>query len=157
MSRSRSRVARLGPSAWNIFLAALPTPRTLIASALPGHDVIAVSLHSSPGDFPFAQSFRFPAGRTMERLPISELGLAGESTVHVDGTIELILSSRRFACGVRVVVPGFLPDDSYFGVEPGVKRRILLTPMRSGNTPTNLAVTAVNAEGRFPVAIKRRA
>jgi hypothetical protein len=57
----------------------------------------------------------------MERLPISELGLAGESTVHVDGTIELILSSRRFACGVRVVVPGFLPDDSYFGVEPGVK------------------------------------
>ena len=121
----------------------------------PGHDVIAVSLHTSPGDVPFAQSFRFPAGRPTERILISELGLAGESKAHVDGTIELHLSSRRFAWGVRVAVPGFLPDDAYFGIEPGVKRRILLTPVRTGNTPANLSVTAMNAEGRFAVAIGR--
>jgi beta-mannosidase len=121
----------------------------------PGHDVIAVSLHMSPGDVPFAQTFRFPAGRSTERMPISELGLAGESKAHVDGTIELLLSSRRFAWGVRVAVPGFLPDDAYFGIEPGVKRRILLTPVRTGNTPANLSVTAMNAEGRFAVAIGR--
>ena len=123
----------------------------------PGHDVIAVSLHRSPGDVPFAQSFRFPAGRTTDRMPISELGLTGESKVHADGTIEVLLSSRRFAWGVRVAVPGFLPDDAYFGIEPGVKRKILLTPIRAGNPPANLAVTAINAEGRFPVAIERRA
>jgi beta-mannosidase len=123
----------------------------------PGHDVIAVSLHMSPGDVPFAQTFRFPAGRATERIPISELGLTGESKAHVDGTIELLLSSRRFAWGVRVAVPGFLPDDAYFGIEPGVKRRILLTPVRTGNTPANLSVTAMNAEGRFTVAIGRRA
>jgi len=123
----------------------------------PGHDVIAVSLHASPGDVPFAQSFRCPAGRVTERIPISEMGLAGESTVHLNGAIELLLSSRRFAWGVRVAVPGFLPDDAYFGIEPGVKRRILLTPIRTGNTPASLSVTAVNAEGRFPVAIGRSA
>jgi beta-mannosidase len=121
----------------------------------PGHDVIAVSLHMSPGDVPFAQSFRFPAGRATERIPISDLGMAGETKLHVDGTIELLLSSRRFAWGVRAAVPGFLPDDAYFGIEPGGKRRILLTPVRTGNTPANLSVTAVNAEGRFPVAIGR--
>jgi beta-mannosidase len=119
----------------------------------PGHDVIAVSLHASPGDIPFAQSFRFPAGRATQRIPISDLGLAGESKVHADGTIEMLLGSRRFAWGVRVAVPGFLPDDAYFGIEPGGKRRILLTPVRTGNTPANLAVTAMNAEGRFAVPI----
>jgi len=123
----------------------------------PGHDVIAVSLHMSPGDIPFAQSFRFPAGRTTERVPVSELGLTGETRVHADETIEVHLSSRRFAWGVRVALPGFLPDDAYFGMEPGIKRRILLTPIRTGNTPANVTVTAINAEGRFPVAIGRRA
>jgi len=119
----------------------------------PGHDVIAVSLHASPRDIPFAQSFRFPAGRTSERIPISELGLAGESKVHADGSIEVLLGSRRFAWGVRVVVPGFSPDDAYFGIEPGGKRRIVLTPVRTGNTPANLSVTTLNAEGRFAVPI----
>ena len=122
----------------------------------PGHDVIAVSLHMSPGDVPFAQSFRFPAGRTMERVPISELGLTGETKLNTDETIEVHLSSRRFAWGVRVALPGFLPDDAYFGLEPGIKRRILLTPVRTGNTPASVTVTAMNAEGRFPVAIGRR-
>jgi hypothetical protein len=65
----------------------------------------------------------------------------------------MLLGSRRFAWGVRVVVPGFLPDDAYFGIEPGGKRRILLTPVRTGNTPANLTVTAMNAEGRFAVPI----
>jgi len=123
----------------------------------PGHDVIAVSLHNNQGDVPFAQSFRFPAGRTMERLPIADLGLAGEANMRADGTIELFLSSQRFAWGVRVIVRGFISDDSYFGIEPGVKRRILLTPMRAPSTPTNLIVTTTNAEGRFPVSMERRA
>jgi hypothetical protein len=56
---------------------------------------------------------------------------------------------------VRVAVPGFLPDDAYFGIEPGIKRRILLIPIRTGNTPANVTVTAMNAEGRFPLAIGR--
>ena len=56
-----------------------------------------------------------------------------------------------------MAVPGFLPDDAYFGIEPGGKHRILLTPIRTGNTPANLTVTAVNGEGRFSMPVGRRA
>ncbi|MEO8052974.1 MAG: glycoside hydrolase family 2 protein, partial [Acidobacteriota bacterium] len=122
-----------------------------------GHDVIAVSLHRERGDLPFAQSFRFPTGRTTQRIPISDLGMAAECRVLSDGTIETLLSSRRFAWGVRVSAPGFMPDDAYFGIEPGRKRRILLIPLQSGEAPANLSVTAFNAEGRIPAALKRMA
>lgn len=121
----------------------------------PGQDVIAASLHSSRGDIPFAQSFRFPAGRTTQRTLISEMGMAGQAKALADGTIEVLLSSRRFAWGVRVSAPGFLPDDAYFGMEPAVQRRIVLTPAQPGEAPASLAVTAISAEGRFPVAVER--
>ena len=120
----------------------------------PGHDLIAASLHWSRGDIPFAQTFRSPAGRTTQRTPVSELGMAGRASVLEDGRIEMVLSSRRFAWGVRVSTPGFLPDDAYFGIEPGVKHRVVLTPMQPVGRPSSLSVTAVNAEGRLPVAVE---
>ena len=85
----------------------------------PGHDVIAVSLHRNRGDLPFAQSFRFPAGRTTAADTHHGTGHAAEARVLADGTIEVLLSSRRFAWGVRVAAPGWMPDDAYFGIEPG--------------------------------------
>jgi len=121
----------------------------------PGHDVISASLHTNRGDIPFAQSFRFPAGRTTQRTAISELGMAGQSRILADGTIEVLLSSLRLAYGVRVAAPGFVPDDAYFGIEPGGKRRIVLSPLVLGEAPATIAVTAINAEGRFPVAVER--
>jgi len=118
----------------------------------PGFDLVVASLYQSHSDVPLAQSFRFPGQRTAARIPISELGLTGESRLLADGAIEMLLSSRRFAWGVRVAAPGFLPDDAYFGIEPGGKRRITLTPMHPEGTPPNSVVTAVNAEGRFVLA-----
>ncbi len=123
----------------------------------PGHDVIAVSLHKNQGDLPFAQSFRFPAGRTTQRVPISEVGIAAQSRLLADGTVEVLVSSSRFAWGVRVAAPGFVADDAYFGIEPGGERRILLSALQPGKAPANLAVTAMNAEGRLPVAVERTA
>jgi beta-mannosidase len=120
-----------------------------------GHSLIAASLHRSRGDLPFAQSFYFPAGRTIQRIPISELGVVGQSKVLADGTIDVLLSAQRFAWGVRVAAAGFLPDDAYFGIEPGGKRRIVLSPVEHAEPPANLALTAINAEGRFPVAVER--
>jgi beta-mannosidase len=114
----------------------------------PGHDLIAVSLYSSGSDIPFAQSFRFPAGRNTQRVPVVDLSLAGESRMLPNGTIEVLLTSRRFAWGVRVDSPGFLPDDGCFGIEPGGKRRIILTPDRPGRPSAASVVTALNAEGR---------
>jgi beta-mannosidase len=121
----------------------------------PGHTLIAAGLHRDRGDAPFSQSFHFPAGRSLQRMPISDLGMVGQSKVLAGGAIEVVLSSRRFAWGVRVAAPGFLPDDAYFGIEPGGKRRIVLSPVEPAEAPARLAVTAINAEGRFPLAVER--
>ena len=123
----------------------------------PGHDLIATSLHTERGDVPFAQAFRFPAEHCAVRCPIAELGLAAQTCVLDDGAIELLFDARRFAYGVRAAAPGWMPDDAYFGIEPGVTRRILLRPLQPGAAPSSITVTAINAEGRLPVAIERRA
>ncbi len=120
----------------------------------PGHDVIAASLHRNRGDIAFVQSFRFPAGRRNERSPVTELGLQGQARVLAGGAIELLITTRRFAWGVRATAPGFMPDDAYFGIEPSGKRRIVLTPLQPAEIPANIAVTAANAEGRISVAVE---
>ena len=120
-----------------------------------GHDLVAVSLYNSHTDIPFAQSFRFPVDRTTQRTPISELGLTGETQVLADGSIELLLSACRFAWGVRVAAPGFLPDDAYFGIEPGCQRRVVLNSLRSGHAPERTVVTAINAEGYVQIPVAR--
>jgi len=121
----------------------------------PGHDLIATSLHAERGDIPFAQDFRFPAGRSSERRPIDELDMAVDARFLDDGTIEMLFVTGRFACGVRAFAPGWMPDDAYFGIEPGVRRRILLRPLLSGQAPSSITVTAINAEGRLRVAPER--
>jgi beta-mannosidase len=120
----------------------------------PGHEVIAASLHRHRGDIPFAQSFRFPAGRTDRRSPVAELGLEGHAKPLAGGAIEMLITTRRLAWGVRATACGFMADDAYFGIEPSRERRIVLTPLQPTEIPANIAVTAVNAEGRISVAVE---
>lgn len=122
-----------------------------------GHDLIVASLHRTPGDIPFAQSFRFPAGRGTQRPPISELGITAEAQPLADSTVATSLHSKRLAWGVRVSAQGFRPDDAYFGIEPGGERRILLTPVSAGHTAPCPVVTAINAEGHLPIGLGRSA
>jgi beta-mannosidase len=122
----------------------------------PGHHVIVASLHSPSVETPFAQSFRFSSGRPLQRIPIAELGIAYECQVLAGGAIEIRLSSRCFAWGVRVAAAGFRPDDCYFGMEPGVTRRIVLTRVQPGDLPPKPVLTAVNAEGRLPIEVAER-
>jgi beta-mannosidase len=121
----------------------------------PGHDLIAASLHRERGDIPLAQAFRFPTGRSAERRPIAELGVMAESRMLDEGNMELLVSSRCFAYGVKAAAPGWMPDDAYFGIEPGVKRRVTLRSLPSVEVPASIVVTAINAEGRLPVAVMR--
>jgi beta-mannosidase len=123
----------------------------------PCHDLIVASLHSRCGDRAFAQSFRFPAGRTIQRVPISELGITGQAHARADGSIEVLLSARRFANGVRVFAKDALPDDSYFGIEPGSSRSVVLTPLVPCMLPAGLSVTAINAEGSATIAMEKMA
>ena len=116
----------------------------------PAQDLIAASLHRERGDCPFAQAFRFPAGRTAQRVPISDLGIAAESKRRSDGSIDLLLTARKFANGVRVVAPNTIPSDSYFGIEPGGMRTVTLNPI-SAAPPRAITLTAINAEGRVSI------
>lgn len=120
----------------------------------PCHTVIAVSLHASRGEAPFAQAFRFPVGRGADREPISGLGITAVGRLRSDGTAEVLVSSRRLAWGVRVAAAGALADDCYFGIEPGGSRRIRLSAVRPGAALSSLTVTAVNADGRIPVEME---
>jgi beta-mannosidase len=122
-----------------------------------GHDLIAASLRTERGDVPFAQAFRFPTGRSAQRCPIAELDITAEPRVRDDGIIDVLLAARRFAYGVRASAPGWLPDDAYFGIEPGAKRRIVLRPLSLCEAPASLTITAINAEGRLSIPIARRA
>ena len=81
--------------------------------------------------------------------------MAAKAQVRGDGTIEVLFNSLRFAWGVRAVAPGWVPDDAYFGIEPSGGRRIVLSPLQPGETPANIIVTAVNAEGRLTVPVER--
>jgi beta-mannosidase len=119
----------------------------------PGHDLIVASLHRSRGDVPFAQSFRFPAGRPTRTVPITEMGIAAEARLLSDGVIDVLLRSQRFAWGTRLTAPGFKPSDAYFGIEPGGQRRLRLMPLRGGERPFEAILTAVNADGHLPIAI----
>ena len=114
----------------------------------PGHDVVAASLYITDYALPCAQAFRFPAGRPLRRAPVQDLGLRGEAYVLQDGSVDLYLTARALAYGVRIVAAGFEPADNYFHLEPGVRRRVALTPAANGATFQGVSISAVNAEGR---------
>ena len=91
----------------------------------PGHrfdrGVCATPMHRAPGngDLPLAQCFRISGNQTPEKLPISELGIGGQASELADGSIRVLLGARRFANCVRVSTANAMPDDSWFGIEPG--------------------------------------
>lgn len=122
-----------------------------------GHDLIAASLYQENGEVPVARCFRFPAQRPASRLPIAELGLAGQAHQLNDGRVEVILQSRAFAWGVRIASRDCTADDNYFCMEPGGKHRITLAPSKAGGRPENAVVTAINADGRLTLPIMRPA
>jgi len=113
-----------------------------------GHDLIVSSLHARRGDLPMAQSFRFPAGRPVDRVPIADLGIEVESRC-VGPSTEFVLRARRLAWGVRVSARDFHAGDACFGLEPGIGRRVLLTHVRGEEASPQAAITAANAEGRW--------
>lgn len=120
------------------------------------HDLLTASLHRERGDSAFAQCFRFPAGRSTQGMQPEDIGLSAQASLMANGFVEVLLGSRRFANGVRVFSPNMLPDDCYFGIEPGSTRRILLAPSAPVELPDRVFVTALNVEGRIAVPVERQ-
>lgn len=118
----------------------------------PAQDLVAVTLEA-PADGggaaeTISQTFRFPASRPHAAQPDDALGLRGTVETGTDGRFLLRVSTRRFAYGVRVEIPGCIPADDAFGVEPGHERTIELhgTPESGPGV-----LTAVNLQGRIGI------
>jgi beta-mannosidase len=121
----------------------------------PGHDVVVASLERDEpdGPEPISQAFRFPAGRPLRPQAPDELGLSGSLRAIGDGSLALVLSSRRLAYGVRIHAPGFSPSDDALTLEPGVARSVTLTPDQPDPGAPAGSLTALNMRGSVRLAV----
>jgi beta-mannosidase len=122
----------------------------------PAQDLIVLSLERA-GDLEtemLSQSFRLIAGRPLDREPAAELGLRGSLKVRGDGDALLTVSTERFAYGVRIRVPGYVPEDDAFSVEPGHARRLRLRRLGESAGGTG-ALTALNLLGKAAIALEQ--
>ena len=101
-----------------------------------------------------SQAFHFPAGRPAGAEPAERLGLEAEVERGGDGALRLRLRCRRFAYGLRVAAPGLLPEDDAFSLEPGGERTIALRSAEAESTTRQIAITALNLQGRVTVPIQ---
>jgi beta-mannosidase len=141
---------RFGPPAQDLIVLSLEHPAEHASSAT-----------SRPGSGLLSQAFRLPAGRPTARETATQLGLTGTITDLGEAGARLTVSSRRFAYGVRVRVPGFTPEDDAFSVEPGRPRQVWLraaeAPTGTAETPAGSAghghLTALNLAGRVHLEV----
>jgi beta-mannosidase len=121
----------------------------------PGHDAIVASLTSdAEAGTLLSQSMRFPSGRPLTRESAAQLGLAASVDAIEDRNVAVRLCSRRLAYGVRVRVPGFVPDDDCFSLEPGRERVVRLRAEDPHGEFTAGAITALNLQDRVSIANK---
>jgi beta-mannosidase len=119
----------------------------------PAQDLIVLSLERDQEEVPelLSQSFRLPAGRPARAESAATLGLSGTVRTFGEAQVWLTVSTRRYAHGVRVAVPGFVADDDAFSVEPGHGREVRLRPIGDDLSPTGGHLTALNLAGRVRV------
>jgi beta-mannosidase len=121
--------------------------------APPAQDVIVASLEVDRAEEPelLSQAVRFPGGRPSSSQSAQQLGLTVETEPLPSGEVLVRLRSRRLAWGVRMRVPGFLPDDDSFAIEPGRARSIIVSPRSAGTPFAGGTVTALNLRGRLAI------
>ncbi len=98
-----------------------------------------------------SQAIRLPAGRPRSREAAARLGLKADARVLADGAVRLHVRTARLAYGVRLQIPGFIPRDDAFAVEPGGERVIELIPCTVGATFNAGTLTAANLRGHVTV------
>lgn len=116
----------------------------------PAHDTIVASLLRDDGQDaePISQAFHFPAGRPMTVEPQRRMGLTAGLAEDADGSVRLTIATRRLAYGVGIHVPGFVPSDDAFSVEPSGTRTVTLRPAVAGQPVSGGWLTALNLLGQ---------
>ena len=115
----------------------------------PAQDLIVLTLESE-GTL-ISQSCRNVAGLPIVRETAATMGLRATVRAAGDDRAEVTIAARRFAYGVRVEVPGFVPEDDAFSVEPGHSRTISFSRVDRAATSRGGHLTALNLAGRVPI------
>jgi len=115
----------------------------------PQHDVVSMTLVDRSTGALEAAAWYFPV--QLPLVPDPDLQLSAEIEPAGSGHA-LVLEANRFAHAVAIEIDGFEPDDNYFCLEPGQRRRVTLTARASGlaRAPEG-HVRALNGTGPVPV------
>jgi beta-mannosidase len=119
----------------------------------PAQDLIVVSLETQEGTATrvLSQAVHFPAGYPSGVESVEQLGLCATAVDTGGGAIAVSVRCKRLAYGVRVEMPGFIPNDDVFCVEPGRERTLVLRAGQPGAAPVDGTLSAVNLRGRVPI------
>jgi beta-mannosidase len=119
----------------------------------PAQDLIVLTLerHEDGGSEVLSQSFRLPVGRPSGRQSAATLGLRATAVTETGDETRVIVSTRRFAYGVRLHVPGYQALDDAFSVEPGHAREIPLRRLAGSEAPVSGHAVALNLSGRVAI------
>jgi beta-mannosidase len=105
----------------------------------PSHDVSIARLWGEAGQL-LAEAFHFPLGRGLRRDPIAFSG----SLEKEEGGWVVELEAQRFLQSVCIAAGGFLAEDNFFHLAPGLKRRIRLQALGQEQAPS-VDVSALNS------------
>jgi beta-mannosidase len=111
----------------------------------PGHDVVAATLRDCATGSVLAAAHCFPCGLPAQRD--SALGLSAQAQP-LDNGFAVLVRADRFAHACTVTAEGYVPDDNYFHLEPGARKRVVLRP-EAGSRALRLTVSALNAPNPF--------
>jgi len=107
------------------------------------HELVVASVHVGGDGVPLLQHFHWVGPRTLQRESLDTLGLTGSGVWH-GGELIVTVAARRPAWGVRVYSPKFISDDSWFALEPGRSRRVVLRPLGNGAIESPVSISALN-------------
>src|SRR5262249_41475775 len=112
----------------------------------PGHDVAVAQLVDRASAARVGAAFHFPIGLAFAAR--EDLGLDAAAVRVADG-YALSVRSERFAQAVAIDGPGFVPDDNYFHLEPGVPHTVHLR----GDGDLDGRVQALNASSSTKILV----
>jgi len=120
----------------------------------PQQDLVVVALETVAADGTvrqLSQSMFFPAGRPRRAEPASRVGLRASAAALPTGGVLLRVHARKLAYAVRVRVPGFIPGEDAFSIEPVGERLVSLLPRTPETTYAGGTVAALNARPAAPI------
>lgn len=110
------------------------------------HEVVVASIHVGGDEVPLLQHFHRVGPLSLQRESFEALGLRGTVVWH-GGELRATVAATRPVWGVRVSAPGFMPDDSWFGLEPDRPRRVVLRALGAGAAESPVRIASLNALG----------